>query len=131
MKKKVILVLEIFFMLIFIVYLFMLMDTNNVMDEARAVFMDEVDDKLISTALLEKYSNEGRLSKLTSPKIDLKLLRLFTIHNFYDGYIWVWYNYEVRDGNNNLVRGSWNIKSKWTIHKENSKWRVVSIDERP
>ena len=52
-------------------------------------------------------------------------------NNFKDGYIWVKYDGEQLDSYGNIVSGSWDIISRWKIHKENGEWKVVDIKEHP
>lgn len=49
-----------------------------------------------------------------------------------EGYIWVYYSYEVFNSKGQVVSGSKNIPSLWTVEKDNTgEWVVSSIKEHP
>ena len=49
-----------------------------------------------------------------------------------EGYLWVYYSYEVINSEGQVVSGSKNIPSLWTVEKDNAgKWIVTSIKEHP
>ena len=49
-----------------------------------------------------------------------------------EGYLWVYYSYEVINSEGQVVSGSKNIPSLWTVEKDSTgKWIVASIKEHP
>ena len=49
-----------------------------------------------------------------------------------EGYIWVYYSYEVFNSKGQVVSGSKNIPSLWTVEKDDTgEWVVSSIKEHP
>lgn len=49
-----------------------------------------------------------------------------------EGYIWVYYSYEAINSAGQVVSGSKNIPSLWTVEKDNAgEWIVTSIKEHP
>ena len=77
---------------------------------------------------IASYYPEGDFSKC---KINLKINSVFTIHDFFDGYIWFHYTLEVFDENGNSLTGAGATPVKMKIHRENGKWMVVQIWEKP
>ena len=48
------------------------------------------------------------------------------------GYLWVYYSYEAIDREGNVVRGSKDVPSLWTVEKERTgEWIVAGIKEHP
>ena len=64
-------------------------------------------------------------------KTDAKINRIFVIHNFYEGIAYIRYSYVAYDKNNAVITGASNVTSKWYIRKENGRWIVYDIDEKP
>lgn len=115
--------------LFFTIYLFMLKDTNNLIDDfEKCVSCYDVSESVRNSALYEYYYDNFQ-GEVKYAKI--KIYRKFVIHNFNKGLIWVKYSFEQYDTNNNKLRGSWDISSKWYIEKQNGQWVVTDIDERP
>lgn len=70
-------------------------------------------------------------SRYPNAKVRAKVTRLFTWHNFFDGHIWVIYSYETIENDTDIKPATFNVISKWTIHRENGKWQIVDIKEAP
>ena len=124
--KKIVLLL---FLLLFLFYVVLFLNTNSVMRYAKAVFRGEIAlEEVLDSPMYRHYypKNEPELDK-----VDLNIYRLFVWHNFSDGYIWVKYDEELMDSSGNILSGSWNVVSRWKIHKENGEWKVVEIKEAP
>ena len=64
-------------------------------------------------------------------KIDLSLHRLFTVHNFFDGYIWIRYSVYYTDENENSLGAAVRNPVKLKIHKENGEWKAVRVWVKP
>jgi sensor histidine kinase YesM len=110
----------------------MLLNTNSIINEVRDIFMGKV--SIIETNgkpvdmynLINKHFYEKNIKK-----VNLKLIRIFTIHNFFDGFMKVYYSFELLDSNGKVIHGSWNILSTWKIHKYNRRWEIIDIYEAP
>ena len=63
--------------------------------------------------------------------IDLKLYRIFALHNFDRGYLWINYSVEVADEDGTVITGSWRINVRMDIQRVNGEWTVTRIYERP
>ena len=61
---------------------------------------------------------------------DVKVVRIFVLHNFHDGYIWAWYSAMTYQANGESA-GSSRAYTKWKIHKENAEWEIVEVFEAP
>ena len=123
-KKTVLL----FFLLLLLLYAVLFLNTNSVMRYAKSVFRGEISsEEITDTPLYTRYYPKDP----ETVKVDLSLKRIFVAHNFKDGYIWVKYDEEQLDSYENIVSGSWDIISRWKIHKENGEWKVVDIKEHP
>jgi len=123
--KKIILLL---FLLLFLFYVVLFLNTNSVMRYAKAVFHGEIaSEKLVDSPMYRYYpDNEPELDK-----VDLNLYRTFVLHNFSDGYIWIKYDVAYMNSSGHEFSGSRNIPARWKIHKENGEWKVIEIKEAP
>ena len=45
------------------------------------------------------------------------------------GYVWVNYSQEYFDQSGKLIEGSWKVRSRWTVEKQKSEWKVTKISE--
>lgn len=110
------------------VYMVMLLDTNSVMRYAKSVFNGEIsEEEVIDTPLYIRYYPK-------SPEIaktDSKIRRIFVAHDFVDGYMWVKYDLVRINSAGEEFSGSWDVLSRWKIHRENGEWKVVEIEEAP
>jgi hypothetical protein len=120
------------FLFIISLYLALIIDTHDLMSRAKKIFLGEIlkhdiEDELIRYDL-NGYSNE----KNEIGEVKLKLFRLFTLHNFKNGIIIVYYTRVVYSNENEIITGSWDIFPViWKIQKINNIWNVVKIKERP
>ena len=112
-------------------YAAMFFNTDSLIKEVRDVFLG----KTVGSETLGEPINRYNLSEYypagVDGKINLTLIRLFTLHDFRDGFIWAYYSYKAYDNNGGLVTSSMDIHTKWKIHKENGKWEIVEIYEAP
>ena len=128
MKKKILICFSVVILSIFQLYYLMFINTNQVVDEVYAVMSGNVDVSVTNNTPLEKY-NYSKVVK--DAKIKVKIHRLFVLHNFIDGYMWVNYSYETVGSKTDINPGAWNVVSKWKIHRNGWKWNIVEITERP
>ena len=62
--------------------------------------------------------------------INLEVKRVYAIHNFKTGYLWIKYSVVVLDKTGNIMTSSKNIPVKLKIKKNKSNWEVIRIDEK-
>jgi hypothetical protein len=115
---------------IIFVYLIMLLDTNSIMRDVKSIFMGTHKFSLADDDPLNRYDDSNHYLKEKFVKVELTVIRLFVLHDFRDGYIFAFYRYEALDENGKVLTGSMNIFTKWKIHKENGKWKIIEIFER-
>jgi hypothetical protein len=113
--------------LLLFAYLVMFGDTNALLEHAKHLMMGG-----ISASETEgKPEHRYNMSKVCDdPVVELKVHRIFTLHNFSDGYIWIYCRIKVCDETGDLRYFSGAIAC-WKIHKENGVWEIVEIFERP
>ena len=125
MKRNIITLLIIIPVLL---YAIMLLNTNSVVNDVKNIMLGNVEESITENTPLSRYNFSNVLS---NAEVKAKITRLFVAHNFSDGYMWVKYSYDTVKNDNDLMPGSWNVTSRWKIHKENGKWEVVEIIEDP
>ena len=111
--------------IISIVYVWMLLDTNPLKDYVLLVMDGNIDDQGI---VGKRYSG---LRYPNDVSWDNAIFRIFVAHNFSNGVMWVKYSRRGYKQNGDYYGVDSNILSKWTIHKENGRWKVIDIDEHP
>jgi hypothetical protein len=102
------------------------------MNEMRNVFLGTVSE--IKNERINRYNNADRIRNngYEITKIKLTLIRLFTLHDFVSkGFIQVLYSIEIYGNNNIILYGSRYIFAKWEIEKNQGKWELVNIKEKP
>ena len=114
--------------IILIIYLLMLWTTNDIVREVKNVMQGNISIEETRGTSLDLYNRKGDLGTIFA---EAKITRLFVFHNFFDGYMWVKYSCEGFDKNGNHTYGSSNVISRWKIHREDGKWQVVEIQEKP
>ncbi|MDR2106254.1 MAG: hypothetical protein LBP24_02470 [Coriobacteriales bacterium] len=114
--------------LIAILYVVMFLDTNSLMRYMRGVSNG---DMSLGETVGKPENIYNPLSYSDNPQVTSKLQRVFVLHNYSDGYIWVRYSQAIRNQNSELLSDSPGIPSLWRIHKDESGWHIVDIDERP
>lgn len=124
--KKIMLLL---FLLLFLFYVVLFLNTNSVMRYAKLVFRGEIAvEEVVDSPMYMRYYPKN---KPELDKVDLNLHRTFVLHNFSDGYIWIKYDVAYIDSSGYEFSGSRNVPARWKIHKENGEWKVVEIKEAP
>jgi hypothetical protein len=113
--------------LICLIYICMLYSTRTVIDDFEAcVSGKEILNDVRNSEFYDMYYRAGAVSaenvKVTTP---------LALHNFNKGVMYVKYTYEAFDEDGSPVAGSYKVPSKWYIEKQNGRWIVTKIDERP
>lgn len=115
-----------------LIYLIMLWNTTPVVEYAEAVFKGEIPRSEIEGTPWSRYND--RHHKEGVAKEDLEIKRVFVIHNFFDGYMWIEYRHAKYDENGELMYFSgaeFPYCTKWTIHKEKGEWVLIDSKEGP
>ena len=124
-------IIKIVLLIIVVVYMAMLLDTNDLMKEVRNAFSWKTERSETIGRPIDAYNGIKRANSETLGETKLTLIRLFTFHNFRDGYVWAYYTYYAYNAEGGLITGSVSITTKWKIHKENGKWEIIEIFEAP
>ena len=147
---------------VFILFLSIQLSTNNLIQQIKYAFlsMDYYVEEKVYSANPQYYSNPNtnyiiyNNAKLSSVDINqrfnrsrfyqgnepdnviivLKLNRLFALHNFYDGYVWFYYDIKYLSKNGEAISGGivpWDNPVRIKIHKEAGTWLVTEVNEVP
>ncbi len=111
-----------------IIYLIMFFNTNSIIREVEDVMRGNVDSSVTEGTPLQRYNYNDVYKNAV---VNVNITRLFTFHNFFDGYMWVKYSVETVKNDNDIFPSSSNIISRWKIHRKNGKWEIVEISEAP
>jgi hypothetical protein len=103
-------------------YFVMLMDTNPLKNKVINVMAGRVDQSQTIGKPINIYNTSTIPESLIGTNRNITLIRLFTIHNFSDGVMWVYYT---------IPGNSYRVISKWILHKENGEWEITKIIEAP
>jgi hypothetical protein len=109
----------------------MLIDTNKLMQQTKDVFLGIIPRSETEGKPIHSYNVTSDYSETDIKKVDLTLKRVFTLHNFFDGFIIVYYTVFLYGYDNDIVAGSAEVFSLWRIHKEKGKWSIIAIKEAP
>ena len=100
MKKKVLIVLAIVFSVILVFYAVELISTNSLMNYVK----DLADGKIPASETEGKSWNEFNINNVKNgDHAKLSITRVFVIHNFSDGYMWLKWDFWVYDKDDNLT----------------------------
>ena len=110
-----------------LLYLLMFINTNAVVAEVENIMYGNVDKSETEGTPLNMYNYSNIYQ---NAEVEVKITRLFTIHNFFDGYIWVKYSRKTIRNDIDIYPGAI-ATSCWKIHRENGKWKIVEIYEAP
>ena len=125
-------VITVIFIALLSLYLTMFFTTNSLIRDVRSALLIEVDSYQTAGRAIDVYNNSWVLERGRGVgRVDLTLIRLFTIHNFQRGFIYVYYSCEVYDESGELLTGSRSIITRWEIEKLNGEWEIMKIFERP
>jgi hypothetical protein len=107
----------------------MLIDTNPLINEVNNVSLGNISREETRGFPIDRY-NIRRRYDVEVLNAEVSIIRLFTIHNFREGYIWVRYT-NKSENVEGLRMGSHRVLAKWRIIKDNGKWSIVEIFEKP
>ena len=114
------------------IYSFMIVDTLSLMSYVKDVFRGKVPLGHTENTPERRYNHLSYFeNNIMDGEIKFNIVRLFTWHNFKEGYIKVMYTTSAYDKNGRILYGSHRIFSKWMIQKRNGKWVIIEIIEAP
>lgn len=118
-------------LLCIIYYSVMLHDTDSLLtDFANCIKGDSVSNTITNTELY-KYYNRNELYNNEISDADINIRRLFVLHNFHRGIMFIKYDCETFNKSGEHIYGSANVYAKWYIEKKNGVWTVVDVIEKP
>ena len=116
--------------MVILLYAAMFYSTNNVIEDFKACVSGKDVSNGVEDAQLYKYYNY-KADNGRAVDADVEIRRLFVLHNFKKGVMYVEYSCETFDEEGNTVYGAAGIPSKWYIERNNGRWEVVEIEEDP
>ena len=126
--KKSIKILGIVLCVILIIYFIMFFSTNKLVNDVENIMLGRVPADVTEGKEIHRYNNSA---VYLNAEVDVSITRLFVVHNFSDGYMWVKYSYVTKKNDKDILPSSVNVISRWKIHRENGKWEIVEIVEEP
>ena len=129
--KKVFIVLISIVLLIVLMYVVLVVDTNGLIRDVKDLMLWKVPKENTAGMPIDRYNSNRSSYGYVLGEAKISIFRYFVLHDFKDGYIWLVYTYEAYDLNGELITGSNLIPTKWKIHKKNGKWEIVEIFEKP
>jgi len=110
-------------------YLILFIDTNSVVRNAKDIMTGDAIGVVTDGTPLHRYNIKSDFPDST---IEAEITRLFVLHDFLDGYIWVKYYYKATSSSNDyILSGAGPLVSRWKIHRVKGRWEIVEIDEKP
>ena len=131
MKNKIIKIIFILFIIIISLYVIMLIDTNNLKTDFEDCILDKTTSIAVKNSELYRYYNRKELYDNNISYVDADIRRLFVIHNFHTGVIYVSYFCQTFDDKGKMVYSSPDSHAKWYIKKKHGRWIVYDVDEKP
>ena len=117
-----------FIFIIIMLYFIIFTSTDSIVSNVENIMLGNVDSTITKNSPLERYNIVGRFP---NAKVEANITRLFVAHNFFDGYMWVIYSYQTVENDSDIKPATNNVISRWKIHREDGKWQVVEIQEKP
>ena len=125
--KRVIVILV---AVLLVIYIVMLLTTNGLMHRVKDAVYGVGEAPQNPYSKIYDYFDGARGYDNIKVK-DFAMHRLFVIHGFNHGYMWVLYSYEVYSDEGEIIRGCRNILSRWEIQKIDGQWDIVAVKQRP
>ena len=136
-RNKVKIVILSLLLTLVLLYLAMFISTNSVIEYVERVFNGEVPEAITGTPLgayniHRIYGNEYKSSRGVSElKYEYKVSRLFVLHNFFDGYVWIKYEFSIYNKEGRRMAFTRVPIARLTIHRENGEWVITRRVEDP
>ena len=106
-----------------IVYFAMFLSTVSVAKDVENVILGNVSKEETKGTPLNQYNDRRSPDSI----IESSVIPVFSIHNFFDGYMFVRVRYQEKDEQGKLLRGSGPSIERWKIHRNNREWTVVEV----
>ena len=126
LRKRIIIPVIVLAVLI-VTYISLLVSVSSVVNTVRSIYCGEI--SAAPDSPLKMYDISKRYPAMVYA--DMRITRLFVIHNGRHGFMYVLYSCEYMDANNKILNASGDILSKWEIEKKDGEWVIVSIEEAP
>ncbi len=105
----------------------MFFNTNSIIKRAEAIYKGEIPHSEILGSGFEDFDITETRPETTT--VDIKINRIFVVHNFYRGFIWVKYDCRAYDVDGKTTYGAINYQ-KWYIKKVDGEWEITDIYEK-
>jgi hypothetical protein len=129
-KKMVLLIIIFIVLLLVVIYTFMLISTNQIVRDVENVMRSNVAMELTEGLPIHMYNRQNEHGIRTFSYY-VKINRIFVLHNFNEGYMWIRYWRKGYDSEGNVMFGSSDIPARWRIQKTNGNWEIIEIIEKP
>lgn len=130
-KSKILIIIAIIVILLGVTYSIILHDTDAVIDDFYNCINNRVTSNIIENTELYRYYNKSDLYSEGVSETDIKAKRLFVMHNFHKGVMFIKYDCKIFNKHGDLIYGSSNIYAKWYIEKNDGIWVVTDVIEKP
>ena len=129
MKKKLVIFGVIFCVLVFL-YSAMVISVSDLTDSVAEVMSGRIPEDETEGKAIARYNYSDIL---LNAEVDVSIDTLFVVHNFHDGYMWIKYSYVTtkNDDSRGIMPASFDVISRWKIHRQNGKWEITEIKEAP
>jgi hypothetical protein len=111
-------------------YYLMYRDTDSVVEEVTMLLKGEATVEFQPGTPYSRYDRSYARELWQAVFFEAQVDRIFVIHNFHDGYMWIHYEIMAYNKDMRVVHGSI-APARWTIHKEDGVWRIVAVEEDP
>ena len=131
MRKTVLIIIATIIVLFGVTYSIILHDTDSVLNDfINCIKCNTASDTVADTELYRYYSrNEMFDNEIYDANVNVR--RLFVIHNFHKGVMFIKYDCETFNGSGEHVYGSSDVYAKWYIEKKDGIWVVTDVIEKP
>lgn len=128
-KRKGIKILIIILLSFAVLYTIMFLNVKSLVDYVVGVSEGEIPYSEIEGTPLEFYAVIDGLEAYDDVKtVDMEIKTCFTLHNFFEGYIFLKYDLTGYDKNGEMVC-YWEAAPKWHIKRIDGNWQILDIDE--
>ena len=106
----------------------MFINTNQVIDDIANVVSGNVDKTITNGLPIDFFNRQGQSGTVS---VNYNIKRLFVLHNFREGYIWIRYTWQGYDNFGKRTYSSVNIPCCLKIQKANGKWVIIQVSVAP
>ena len=88
--------------------------------------------KYMSRDIFNDFNDRYSFEEYKPVRKILRLYTLFSLNDFINrGIVWMYYSFEIKDKNNNIVAGSLRVPFVIYLKRDGWHWRIVRKDEEP